>query len=164
MIYLPSRATLIGMRVWLLVVLAALAGAPTLGQDSALFAAVLPEAVVDVRGWETITGEFETPVARGAYVFHVNPRLQAIYQVMRYRVELLSPQTRLQRQRGTAERVAFIRKPGTREPMRCWELNPVGASSPWRELRPATDEYKLEMGLLMRVISVHRAARAAEPR
>ena len=55
------------------------------------FAAVLPVGVADVSGWEIISGEFETAQARGAYRFHVNPRRRAIYQVMRYRVELLAP-------------------------------------------------------------------------
>jgi hypothetical protein len=151
------------MRVWLLLAMAALTGAPAPAQEVVAFATALPAAVVDVRGWETITGEFETDEARGAYRFHVNPRLQAIYQVMRYRVELLTPQTRLQRQRRSAERVVFIRQPGAPEPMRCWELNPVGHALAWRELRPSSDEYKLEMALLMQVISVHRAARMGEP-
>ena len=43
-------------------------------------------------GWEMVSGEFETAAGRGAYVFHVNPQRQAIYQVMRYRVELLPGQ------------------------------------------------------------------------
>jgi hypothetical protein len=141
---------------WVLILVAV----PTPGQDvAASFAAVLPPAVVDVSGWETITGEFETSTARGAYVFHVNPRLQAIYQVMRYRVELLSPATEGQRSRRSTERVAFARKPGAGEPMLCWERAATGASPPWRELAAGSDEYKLEMAVLMQVIGMHRAAR-----
>lgn len=153
------------MRSWILVGLAALAGLPASGQGlSAPFAAAMPEAVVDVSGWETIDGEFETPVARGAYVFHVNPRLQAIYQVMRYRVELLSPATKLQRRRGSGERVAFVREPGAHEPMLCWERGPTGRVPAWRALEAGTAEYKLEMAVLMQVIAVHRANRVLQPR
>ena len=141
---------------WVLILIAA----PTPGQGiAASFATALPPAVVDVTGWETIAGEFETSTARGAYVFHVNPRRQAIYQVMRYRVELLSPATEGQRNRRATERVAFVRKPGVGEPMLCWELDPTGAAPAWRALVAGSDEYKLEMAMLIQVIGVHRAAR-----
>jgi hypothetical protein len=124
------------------------------------FAAVLPEGVTDVSGWEIVSGEFETTAARGAYRFHVNPRRQALYQVMRYRVELLAPSTDLQRGRRLNERLAFVRSPGAAEPLRCWEREPAGTVPPWRELEASTDEYRLEMALLMQVLAVHRAAHA----
>jgi hypothetical protein len=138
---------------------------PGEGRDvEAPFAAALPEAVVDVSGWETVGGEFETPGARGAYLFHVNPRRQAIYQVMRYRVELLLPASDLQRRRGSDERVAFVRNPGTREPLLCWQRDSERPVPSWRALASGTDEYTLEMGVLMEVLAVHRAAqRAASP-
>jgi len=128
------------------------------------FAAALPAAVVDVSGWETVSGAFETPAARGAYRFHVNPRRQAIYQVMRYRVELLHPATDLQRRRGPDERVAFVREPGTREPLLCWRRDSDRAVPSWRALDSGTDEYTLEMGVLIEVLAVHRAAqRSSSP-
>jgi hypothetical protein len=46
--------------------------------------------------------------------------------------------------------------------MACWERQPAGPSSAWRELRAGTDEYKIEMGMLMQILGVHRAGRAAE--
>ena len=67
----------------------------------------------DVSGWEMVSGEFEMPAARGAYRFHVNPRRQALYQVMRYRVELLAPSNGPERRRRSSERLAFVRRPGT---------------------------------------------------
>ena len=153
------------MRAWVFAWMAILVGVPAPGQDVVpAFAAAMPAAVIDVSGWETIDGEFETPSARGSYVFHVNPRLQAIYQVMRYRVELLSPETSLQRHRRSSERVAFVRKPGAREPMRCWERDSTGTIPEWRELTAGTDEYKLEIAVLMQVIAMHRSARLSEPR
>ena len=48
--------------------------------------------------------------------------------------------------------------------MRCWEREPVGALPAWREVVAGTDEYQLEMAMLMQVLAVHRAARAAEVR
>ena len=148
------------MHAWafVAVLMASLAPVPA-SRVEAPFAAALPEAVVDVSGWETVSGEFEAPDARGVYVFHVNPRRQAMYQVMRYQVELLLPSSDLQRRRGSDERVAFVRNPGAREPLLCWQRDLKGAVPSWRALASGTDEYTLEMGVLMRVLSVHRAAR-----
>ena len=147
------------MRGWLLAGLLLLGSAPASSQDVApVFAVVLPDGVADVTGWETVSGDFETTTARGAYRFHVNPRRQALYQVMRYRVELLTPSTTLQRGRRLGERVAFVHRPGIAEPLRCWEREPAGTVPPWRELQAETNEYKLEMALLMQVLAVHRAA------
>lgn len=147
------------MRVWLAVGLLLLGSAPAVPQEVGVaFAAVLPEGVADVSGWEVVSGEFETTTARGAYRFHVNPRRQALYQVMRYRVELLKPSTSLQRGRRLGERVAFVHRPGIAEPLRCWQREPAGTAPPWRELEAETNEYKLEMALLMQVLAVHRAA------
>jgi hypothetical protein len=122
----------------------------------------LPRGVVDITGWETISGEFETATARGTYRFHVNPRRQALYQVMRYRIDLFDPAPGLQRRRRPSERLAFVARPGTREPLRCWERKPAGSIPAWRELTAGTAEYQLEMALLMQVLAVHRAVRADE--
>jgi hypothetical protein len=124
------------------------------------FAPVLPRGVVDVTGWEIVRGEFETTRARGAYRFYVNPRRQAIYQLMRYRIHLLVPASDLERARSSAERVVFVRQPGSRQPLLCWEREPPGVVPAWREVPPGTDEYRLEMAMVMRVLEVHRAARA----
>jgi hypothetical protein len=147
------------MRLCLSLSLLLLGPAPAFPQDVGVtFAAVLPEEVADVSGWEIVSGEFETTAARGAYRFHVNPRRQALYQVMRYRVQLLTPSTDLQRGRRRGERLAFVRHPGTPEPIKCWEHEPAGTVPPWREVEAGTDEYQLEMALLMQVLAVHRAA------
>jgi hypothetical protein len=143
----------------LLLALVALAA----GQDTDPgFAPVLPEGVGKVTGWQIVTGDFETATARGAYRFYVNPARAGMYQLMRYRVEVRGAAGAAGRERGSAERVAFIRRPGVREPMACWERQPAGASSAWRELQAGTEEYKFEMGMLIQVLGVHRAARAAE--
>jgi hypothetical protein len=151
------------MRGWVAVGLLLLGGAPATGQDGAdLFALDLPGAVVDVRGWQIVSGDFETRAARGVYRFYVNPRKQAIYQLMRYRVQLLDPETDLQRQRTSSERVAFIRQPGAPEPMLCWERESPGVVPRWRPVPAGTDEYQLEMAMIIQVLAVHRAARAAQ--
>jgi hypothetical protein len=122
------------------------------------FASILPAAVGDVSGWEVVTGDFETARMRGSYRFYVNPARLAIYQLMRYRVELLGPAGE-PRRRASGERVAFVPHPGTREPMLIWARDPATAGSAWRAVAAATDEYKIELGVLMGVLAVHRAAR-----
>lgn len=124
------------------------------------FASTLPDGVADVSGWEQVSGDFDTPGFRGDYRFYVNPRLQALYQVMRYRTSTsLVPGEPL-----GAERVAFVRRPGTPEPLLCWERQPAGAASPWRALAPGSGEYLSEMSMLMRVLAIHRAASLARER
>ena len=132
------------------------------GSDPA-FAPILPEGVGDVTGWQLVTGDFETETARGAYRFYVNPARAAMYQLMRYRVEFLAPAGTARRERTDAERVVFVRRPGVREPIACWEKQPPGASPAWREIAAGTEEYRFEMGVLMQVLAVHRAARVATP-
>jgi hypothetical protein len=151
------------MRGCMVIGLLLLGGAPAGSQDGAgAFALDLPRDVVDVSGWRIVSGDFETKAARGAYRFYVNPRKQAIYQLMRYRIQLLEPETDLQRRRGSSERVAFVRLPGSPERMRCWEREPPGSVLPWREVPADTDEYRLEMAMIMQVLAVHRAVRATQ--
>jgi hypothetical protein len=47
--------------------------------------------------------------------------------------------------------------------MACWERQPAGSTPAWRELAAGTAEYNAEMGVLIQVLAVHRAARAAQP-
>jgi len=122
------------------------------------FASTLPAAVGDISGWEVVTGDFETPRMRGSYRFHVNPARQAMYQLMRYRVELVGPADGDPR-RAPGERVAFVQHPGTREHMLIWVRETL-AGSDWRSIAADTNEYKIELGVLMGVLAVHRAVRA----
>jgi hypothetical protein len=138
-------------------------GAPAAGaEEPDGFAATLPVAVGDVSSWLIVTGSFESAAAHGSYRLYVNPARSAIYQLMRYRIELVGGATELERRRGSAERVAFIPRPGAHQPMLCWERT-SGAEPAWRAIAPATPEYRLEMGVLMRMLAVHRAARETAP-
>ena len=141
-----------------------LAGAPgaALTDESAPFAANLPASVGDVSSWAIESGEFQTGTERGAYRLYVNPQRSALYQLMRYRVELRVATSLQEQRRGIAERVAFIRRPGVREPMGCWILLP-GDATAWREVSAGSEEYLLEMNVLMRVLAAHRAAQATSP-
>jgi hypothetical protein len=127
-------------------------------QPGAGYAPSLPSAVGDVSRWEVVTGDFDAPKRmRGSYRFYVNPARLAMYQLMRYRVQLLNPAG--DGGRGSAERVAFVRHPGAREPMLIWVRE---APEAWRALVANTDEYRIEIGVVMGVLAVHRSARAGE--
>jgi hypothetical protein len=133
-------------------------------QDSRpAFAAVLPEAVGDVSGWERIAGDFQTATARGSYWLYVNPATPAMYQLVRYRVELRPGRAVDPAPRSGAERVAFVRRPGVREPMLFWEHDPAAAGRGWRAIAAGTEEYRLEIAVFMAVLGAHRAARTAPP-
>jgi hypothetical protein len=147
------------MRGWLttgLFLVASAAGA--LAQDVADFAPTLPPGVADVSAWQVVTGSFETTAVRGSYLFYVNPARSGLYQLMRYRVALRAAATPEEQSRSSAERVAFIPRPEVREPMLCWERTP-GDATAWRELAAGTNEYNLEMRVLIRVLAAQRPAR-----
>jgi hypothetical protein len=145
------------MRFWLAAALLLSSGAraQTAGP---WFAETLPPGIVDVTGWEQVGGEFATPLLRGGYLFYVNPERLAMYQLMRYRVQRLPSATGPGEAAPGAERVAFIRRPGAREPIHCWERQGPGVVPEWRPFEPGTAEYRSEMALLGEVLAIHRAA------
>jgi hypothetical protein len=147
-----------GLATLLLAGAARLAGA----DDTAGFAATLPTAVGDVSSWQVVSGSFETDKARGSYLFYVNPARGALYQLMRYKVELRARTSPDERRRGSAERIAFVPRPGANEPMLCWE-RVKGEEPDWRPLVAGTAAYVLEMNTLLQVLAVHRAVRAGAP-
>ena len=141
-----------------------LAGAASAAEPegpSAPFAPTLPQSVGDVSRWGIENGLFETEAARGSYRLYVNPQRSAMYQLMRYQVELRVATSPQEQRRGIAERVVFIRRPGVREPMDCWESLP-GDATVWREVAPGSLEYLVEMNVLMGVLAAHRAAQGGQ--
>jgi hypothetical protein len=142
------------------VLLLVMADAATGQTADTAFAPTLPHGIVDVSEWQVVSGDFDSAGMRGAYLFYVNPARQAMYQLMRYRVELLGQAARESR-RGSAERVAFVRRPGAREPLLLWVRSGEAVEPSWRAVGTDTDEYRIEIGVLMAVLGVHRAARAA---
>jgi hypothetical protein len=152
------------MRLALATGLLMAAAARAVAQDAAPgFATALPAGVGDVSGWEVVTGDFDTAHLRGAYRFSVNPARQALYQLMQYRVDLLG-HAGDEPPRAPGERVAFVRNPGSHEPMLIWARDAAGAGPAWRPIAVDTDEYKVEVGVLMAVLAVHRTARAGVSR
>jgi hypothetical protein len=141
-----------------------LASSLSAGDGGAGFAPTLPQGVADVTGWETVTGDVDTAQVRGGFLFYVNPRFGAMYQVMRYHVRLLAPTNALEEHRSSTERVVYVRHPGLREPLLCWAAGSPGMAPAWRQIAAGTEEYRMEMYTLMRVLALHRAALAvAQP-
>lgn len=128
------------------------------GEAGAGFAPTLPPGIADVSGWETVAGQVDSTQVRGGFIFYVNPSFGAIYQVMRYRVQLVAPIGNLEEHRASTERVVYVRHPGLREPLQCWAATSPGTGPTWREIAPGSDEYRMEMFTLTRVLAVHRKA------
>ncbi len=145
----------------LLLSLSFLVGSSTSTGDD--FAKPLPGDLPDVSGWERITGDVETERLEATYLLYVNPQLQALYQVMRYRVRLLSPTTDAERQYRSSEKLIWNEKPG-RVLVRCFELvSAPGGAAPgtlptWREISHGTTEYDTEMRMGMELLGLHRRA------
>lgn len=119
------------------------------------FARELPAEVGDVSAFEVVSGEFTSASASGQYRFYVNPGWRALYQLMRYRV-------RFPGESGATplEKVVWNRQPGQRVPLLVWERVREREPAEWRVVTPGTAEYRTEMGHLMEILLVHRAARA----
>jgi hypothetical protein len=130
--------------------------APPARGDLASFGAALPGDVGDVSAWTVVSGDFDTVRVRGAYRFYVNPARQAMYQLMRYDVQLLDPRSDLERDRRPGERVVFAAHPGTAEPLLCWSKERGPGSRAWLPVPAGTDAYRLEMMTLMQVLGIHR--------
>lgn len=136
-----------------LVLLSAAGSAETEELDPA-FARQLPVEVGDVSAFEVVSGDFANATASGRYRFYVNPLFQGLYQVMRYRVRFT-----IDGQTAPTEKVVWNRQPGQREPLLVWERSATGEPVRWRSITPGTEEYVIEMGRLMQVLSAHGAAR-----
>jgi len=133
------------------------AGGAEASEHDASFARELPGDVSDVSAWEVVRGNFTSPGAAGRYAFYVNPRWQALYQLMRYRVRFTEDGDA-----APTEKVVWNRRPGERVPLLVWERVAAREPAEWRALVPETAEYQVEMGRLLQILSVHRAVRARE--
>jgi hypothetical protein len=138
------------------------AGAGPLSAQPVAFSPTLPDGIIDVSSWQVVSGDFETAQIRGGYRLYVNPARPALYQLMRYRIDRGAQAPPEHDARLGVERVAYIRNPGVREPLVYWLKQPPGSRSDWEQVPHGTREYQLETGLLMRILSIHRTARASE--
>jgi len=123
------------------------------------FARELPAEMGDVSTFETVSGVFTSASASGRYRFYVNPLFQALYQVMRYRVRFT-----VDGEQAPTEKVVWNRRPGQREPLVVWARVATEGPTRWRSITPGTDEYLIEMGRLMQVLSAQGTARSHDDR
>jgi hypothetical protein len=121
---------------------------PLLPQE---FASSLPVLSLPIDSWLTTQGAFERRGMKGAYLFYVNPRRPALFQLMRYRLSYVAPASDHERQREATERVVFNADPERRVPLQAW-VRSASEPSGWRALVHGTDEYRAEMGYLIRVL------------
>jgi hypothetical protein len=112
----------------------------------------LPAAGV-LANWERIEGSFDTPTERVRYALFVDPERPALYRITQYRVSALGGA------RG-AEMVIWNETPGRRVPLRCfaevrtrsWRTLGLAQSS-WRDVPPATTEFRTSM---LRAIQIYQ--------
>ncbi len=136
-----------------LVLLGAAGSVETPEADPA-FARQLPVEMGDVSAFEVVSGDLANATASGRYRFYVNPLFPGLYQVMRHRVRLT-----IDGQAAPGEKVVGNRQPGQGEPLRVWARIETAEPVRWGSITPGTEEYLIEVGRLMQVLSAHRAAR-----
>lgn len=111
--------------------------------------ATLPPGVPDARslGWELVSGDVAKATDAARYEFYVNPRREAIYELVRYRFT--------RNGREESEKVVWNRPEIGQRP-ECYSREAGGR---WRALTQGSVEYRDEMITLMRVYGLHREAR-----
>lgn len=154
---------------WLIAALALAVGPFSYAASS--LAIFLPEGVPQAReaeGWERIDGQMDAGAESIDYAFYVDPWHKALYAVTRYRITSITKTAdgREERRRET-EKLIWNPRPGSREPLACYELQPpvVGEGrSEWRSVPAGSDAYQAAMMTAIRLYGHHaRRRRAAEP-
>jgi hypothetical protein len=142
------------LRLWLLLALAG--GAHANGAER--FDAALPVGMPGMTGWERIDGDAHDSSLEIAYRLYVNPELQGLYQVIRYRLRYVKPGSTVEKTYRLTEKLVWNETPG-RGPLRCFELqSKAGEAESWRELQHASAEYGAEMQMVIRLLFLHRAS------
>jgi hypothetical protein len=134
----------------------------------------LPRAVPaaeTVAGWEGVAGEVEDAEQVIVYELYVNPARPGLYEITRFRLDRRegTPEAR-QRRIGRTETLVWNARPGTREPLACYErVSRRGWRTlwvrkwTWRRLVPGTPEYQAAMFTALRVYGLHRARLGLPP-
>ena len=121
--------------------------------------------------WERADGEAEDGEQAVVYSLFVNPLRPGLYEVTRFRVDRLEARdgARARRVKDT-EKLIWNARPGTREPLVCYEKaahrgwRTLGLRRwAWRRLAPGTAEYRSAMFTALRVYGLHRARLGLPP-
>lgn len=144
--------------------LLALAAAPVAAQASGL-PVELPAELPDLSGWEQSSGwaELADPAGSLEYRLYVDPDRNAIYGVTYYRVRVRDEEP--DHVSGNAKLQWII----DGRVVRRFECEPVaaarvGGECEWREHRPASPAYDAELGVVLRIYSLHRELLRARDR
>jgi len=142
------------LRLWLVL---ALAGWVQPSPDEG-FSTELPLGVPALTGWEQQNGDRHDQQVHVTYQLYVNPRLQGLYQVIRYRAQFLHPGTTLEREYRSSEKLIWNQMPGQRW-LRCFERQDrAKPTESWHEMEHGTPEYDAEMQMTIRLLALHRAS------
>ena len=102
----------------------------------------LPPGVPDVTGWESVSGLARIKDRRLRYVFYVNPRALARFEVVRYR----PVDERGRTARGLPEQLQW--QAGNHD-LRRFECRPAESGCAWHELPKGSHEYLREIPILL---------------
>lgn len=123
-----------------------------------------PVGLPAVEGWERITGELEVaePHTLVQYEFFVNPRRQALYEVVRYRITPLGPAPgaepvteKVQWDRGRRDLLRFQCVPVPRA-LRSGAGRAAPDGCAWQEMAKGSPAYVGETATLMWLYGLHR--------
>jgi hypothetical protein len=111
----------------------------------------------DIAGWERIEGRAELGARSIDYVLYVDPRFPALYKITRYRITVVTrtPEGRELR-RSEDETLVWNSRPGVREPLNCYTLQPPQREGRWQRVPPSSDEYRVAMATAISVYAHQR--------
>ena len=119
------------------------------------FTPQLPPGVPDVTRWESVSGLARVQNGRLRYVFYVNPRWLARYEVVRYRpVD--------ERGRPAHELPEQLQWQAGNTDMRRFECRPNATGCAWHELPKGSREYLREIPVLLQLYGAHRRQAAGQ--
>lgn len=128
----------------------------------------LPSATLRA-SWERINGDYETATEHVRYSLFVDPQRPLLFRITQFRV---SPRWRWRGPRfeDGAEMVVWNEAPGTHVALRCFAEERLGRTASrgvrqsWRDVSPATPEFRASMYRAMEIYQqVHREGRAGPP-
>jgi hypothetical protein len=129
----------------------------------------LPSAAVRA-AWERIDGDYETTTEHVRYALFVDPEQPLLFRITQYRVSRRKGAAGHSRPDDGAETVIWNATPGQRGPLRCFAEEAAGSARPrregatWRDVDPATDEFRAHMGRAIEIYNrVRREGRAGPP-
>jgi hypothetical protein len=134
----------------------------------------LPEGAPSAQtlaAWQRLDGQAEDGEWAVVYALYVNPLRPGLYEVTRFRVDRLHRRPgAAARRRADTEKLLWNARPGTREPLVCYERAPHRGWRTlwlrrwrWRRLTPGMPDYQGAMFTALRVYGLHRARLGLPP-